>query len=60
MIRAKNVGIREAVGGIREMSLRKNLRYLYEEHLKRTRDRRGEDAYIRSQGKEEGKIEGKK
>lgn len=44
---------------MKEMSLRKNLRYLYEEHLKRVRDRRGEDAYIRNQGKEEGKAEGK-
>ena len=59
MIRAENAGIREAVGVIKEMSLRKSLRYLYEEHLKRIRDRRGEDAYIRNQGKEEGKIEGK-
>ena len=59
MIGAKNAGIREAIGALREMSLKKNLRYLYEEHMKRVRDRRGEDAYIRNQGKEEGQIEGK-
>ena len=51
MIKAKNAGIREAIGALKEMSLRKNLRYLYEEHMKRIRDRRGEDAYIRNQGK---------
>ena len=59
MIGAKNAGIREAIGALKEMSLKKSLRYLYEEHLKRMRDRRGEDAYIRNQGKEEGRKEGK-
>lgn len=59
MIEAKNAGIREAIGALKEMSLKKSLRYLYEEHLKRVRDRRGEDAYIRNQGKEEGRKEGK-
>lgn len=57
MIKAKNAGMREAIGTLKEMSLKKSLRYLYEEHLKQIRDRRGEDAYIRSQGKIEGKIE---
>ena len=59
MIKARNAGIREAVRAIREMSLRKDLRYLYEEHLKRIRDRRGEDEYVRNEGKEEGRAEGK-
>ena len=59
MIKVKNAGIREAVMALKEMSLRKNLRYLYEERQKQIRDRRGEDAYIRNQGKEEGKAEGK-
>ena len=59
MIKARNAGIREAVRAIREMSLRKDLRYLYEEHLKRIRDRRGEDEYVRNEGKEEGRVEGR-
>lgn len=59
MIKAKNAGIREAVRAIREMSLRKDLRYLYDEHLKRIRDRRGEDEYVRNEGKEEGRAEGR-
>ena len=32
MIKAKNAGIREAIGALKEMSLKKNLRYLYEKH----------------------------
>lgn len=61
MIKERNAGIREAIGAIREMSLRRDrdLRYLYEEHLKRIRDCRGEDAYVRNEGREEGRIEGK-
>ena len=59
MIKAKNIGIREAIGAIREMSLRKNLRYLYEEHIKSIRDRRAEDAFIRDEARAEGKFEGR-
>lgn len=59
MIKARNAGIREAIGAIREMSLRRDLRYLYEEHLKRIRDRRGEDAYVRNEGREERRAEGR-
>lgn len=59
MIKVKNSGIREAIGAIKEMSLRKNLRYLYEAHMKSIRDRRAEDAYIREVGMAEGKAEAK-
>lgn len=57
MIKVKNTGIREAIGAIKEMSLRKNLRYLYEEHMKNIRDRRAEDAYIRDEARAEGRAE---
>ncbi len=59
MIKVKNAGIKEAIGAIREMSLRKNLRYLYEEHMKSIRDRRAEDAYVREEGMAEGRAEGR-
>ena len=50
MINAKNAGIREAVTALRNMSLKKNLRYLYEARLKMIRDRRAEDEYVRDEG----------
>lgn len=50
MINAKNAGIREAVAALRNMSLKKNLRYLYEARLKMIRDRRAEDEYVRDEG----------
>lgn len=34
IIEAKNTGIREAIMAMKEMGLRKNLRYLYEDHIK--------------------------
>mgnify|MGYP007031363240 CR=1 FL=1 len=36
IIEAKNTGIREAIMAMKEMGLRKNLRYLYEDHIKLT------------------------
>lgn len=54
MIKAKNAGITEAVEALRRMSLRRPLRYLFEQHLKAVRDRRAEDEYVWDQGMAEG------
>lgn len=59
MLATKNRGLAEAAGIMKRMSLGKTLRYRYEAHLKAKRDRRGEDAYIRDQGRIEGIALGK-
>ena len=58
MLAAKNKGLAEAAEIMKRMSLGKALRYHYEAHLKAVRDRYGEDAYIRDQGRAEGLAEG--
>lgn len=58
MLAAKNKGLAEAAEAMKRMSLGKALRYRYEAHLKAVRDRYGEDAYIRDQGRAQGKAEG--
>ena len=58
MLAAKNKGLAEAAEIMKRMSLGKTLRYHYEAHLKAVRDRYGEDAYIRDQGRAEGLAEG--
>ena len=59
MLATKNKGLAEAVEIMKRMSLGKTLRYYYEAHLKAVRDRYGEDAYVRDQGKSEGIALGK-
>lgn len=59
MLAAKNKGLAEAAEAMKRMSLGKALRYRYEAHLKAVRDRYGEDAYIRDQGRAQGKAEGR-
>ena len=54
MIKAKNAGITEAIEALRRMSLRRPLRYLFEQHLKAVRERRAEDEYVWDQGMAEG------
>ena len=54
MLATKNKGLAEAAEVMKRMSLRKTLRYYYEAHLKAVRDRYGEDAYVRDQGRAEG------
>ena len=39
------------------MSLRKGLRALYEAHLREIRDRNARDAFVREEGKAEGKAD---
>ena len=58
MIMTKNAGILEAMEILKNMSLRKTLRYLHEEHLKAIRDRKAEDDFVRNQGRAEGITEG--
>lgn len=59
MIKAKNIGMMEAIEALKEMSLSKAMRYRHEVHLKLRRDRKAEDDYVRFCGREEGKAEGK-
>lgn len=57
MLAGKNKGLAEAAEVMKRMSLGRTLRYYYEAHLKAVRDRYGEDAYVRDQGRAEGKAE---
>ncbi|MCM1192121.1 MAG: hypothetical protein NC123_12340, partial [Butyrivibrio sp.] len=57
MIKTENPGILEAVKEVKVMSLRKNLRALYEGHMREIRDRYARDDYVRAEGKAEGKAE---
>lgn len=57
MIKTKNPGIVEAIGEVKRMSLRKELRALYEGHMKAVRDQRARDDYVRDQGMKEGRAE---
>lgn len=59
MIREKNKGITEAIEVVKEMSLGRTLRQIYEYRIKMIRDRWAEDEYVRELGREEGKAEGK-
>lgn len=59
MLAAKYKGLAEAAEIMKRMSLGKTLRYQYEAHLKAVRDRRGEDEYVRNQGRAEGITVGK-
>ena len=54
MLTTKNKGLAEAAEVMKRMSLGRTLRYYYEAHLKAVRDRYGEDAYVRDQGRAEG------
>lgn len=58
MLATKNKGLAEAAEVMKRMSLGRTLRYYYEAHLKAVRDRYGEDAYVRDQGRAEGLVEG--
>ena len=57
-MKTNNAGIEMAKELMREMSLSRNLRWLYESHMKAVRDRRAEDAFVREEGREEGRKEG--
>lgn len=57
--RTNNPGILAAIEELRVMGLGKNLRLLYEAHMKEIRDRNARDAYVYDEGHAEGKAEGK-
>lgn len=57
MIKTTNPGILEAIREVKIMSLRKDLRALYEAHLKERRDRCAREDFVREEGKAEGKAE---
>lgn len=54
MIAVKNEGMAEAVRLVKTMSIRKSLRWLYDDYWKAKRDRWAEDDYIREEGITEG------
>lgn len=57
MIQTKNPGIQEAIRELRRMNLRNPLRLRYEAYLKRRRDEKAREAYVRDEGIQEGKAE---
>lgn len=59
MIKTKNAGVMEAVKMVKAMNLGKNLRLMYEAHLKAVRDRWAEDEYVRDEGIAVGIAAGK-
>lgn len=54
MIKEKNPGLREAVRELKEMSLTRRMRLIYEARQKEIRDRNAEDEYLRKHATEEG------
>ena len=61
MIQAKTVnpGIKAAIEEMKVMGFVKNLKVLYEAHMKQVRDRKAEDAYVYDQGVEAGERIGR-
>lgn len=59
MIKTENPGILEAIREIKVMSLGKSLRWLYEARLKEIRDLKARDDYVRDEGIEIGRTEGR-
>ena len=59
LIHTKNAGVTEAIKMVKTMNLGKNLRLMYEAHLKAVHDRWAEDEYVRDEGRAKSKIEGK-
>ena len=58
LIRTKNKGVQEAMAVVRTMRLERSLRWMYEEHLKETRDRWAREEYVMDLGRKEGIVEG--
>ena len=57
--RTSNPGILAAIKEMKVMGLVKNLRALYEAHMKQIRDRKAEDAYVYDQGVAAGEAVGR-
>ncbi len=58
MIGTKNPGIAEAIRELKEMSMSRPLRQLYDAHMKRVRDERARDQYVRMEGEAKGIAKG--
>ena len=58
MIKTKNEGILEAIRDVRQMSLSKGLKALYDAHLKKVRDQNARDDYVRDEGIAIGQAQG--
>ena len=59
MIKRKTTGIEEAMEVVKQMSLRKRLRWEFEQLQKERRDRHAQDEYVREQGRLDGIQEGR-
>lgn len=59
MIGRKSIGITEAIEALRELSLGRKLRYIFEMRQKAKRDRWAQDEFVRDEGIAIGKAEGK-
>ena len=59
MIKRKTIGIEEAMEVVKQMSLRKRLRWEFEQLQKERRDRHAQDEYVREQGRLDGIQEGR-
>ena len=59
MIHTQNVGINTAIEEVKKMSLSEHMRTRYEAHMKEIRDRNAREDYVRQQGIQEGRQEGR-
>lgn len=57
MIKRQNLGIEEAEKVVKQMSLRKRIKWEFEQSQKDRRDRHAQDEYVREQGRQEGRQE---
>lgn len=57
MIKRQNLGIEEAVKVVKQMSLRKRIKWEFEQRQKDWRDRHAQDEYVKEQGRQEGRQE---
>ena len=53
MIKRRTPGMLEAMEVVRQMSLRKRIKWEFEQRQKARRDRHSEDEYVREQGRQE-------
>ena len=59
MIHTQNVGINTAIEEVKKMSLREHMRARCEAHMKEIRDQNAREDYVRQQGIQEGRQEGR-
>ncbi len=58
MIKTENTGILEAIKEMKQMSLGRSLKALYDAHMKEIRDRNARDDYVRDEGIAIGQAQG--